>query len=73
VLKKFSVVAPTLLGLVAAGVMMAPPSASAFAALPCDPKGVPAADAWNASLLAPSLNGRMTGGLWRTVSPARGW
>ncbi|MGW2156888.1 hypothetical protein [Nonomuraea sp. NPDC001699] len=41
------------------GTLVAPPPASALTALPCDPKGVPAADAWNASQLSPALTGRM--------------
>jgi hypothetical protein len=37
--------------------------AQALVALPCDPKGVPTSDGWNAGQLAPGLNGTMRGSL----------
>jgi hypothetical protein len=60
-MKKRAVVASVVAAL--AGSLVTAVPASALVALPCDSKGVPAADGWNAGQTAPSLNGRMRGGL----------
>jgi hypothetical protein len=61
-MRKSLVIAASVVA-VLAGSLVSAPAASALVALPCDPKGVPATDGWNAGQAAPALTGRMRGGL----------
>lgn len=60
-MKKLAVLIPIVA--VLTGFLLPAAPASALVALPCDPKGVPTADGWNAGQIGPSLTGRMRGAL----------
>ncbi|WP_336217079.1 hypothetical protein [Nonomuraea sp. LPB2021202275-12-8] len=63
-MKRTAAIVMTVLGVLSVpGTVAAATPPAALAALPCDGRGVPAADGWNANQLAPALNGRMRGGL----------